>query len=800
MTTRSLIKWAQWIDAATPLPTTTTASGVVGLFQGAAYCDTGLYRPTFNSKMRSLDRPFEQVNTEQHVRRIYNLVDPIDSVSPAATVVTASAGQSVSFSVAVPTPRTHSLEVIWRLDGVPVGTSLPLVLAGSALAPGSHQVTVTVRDTTPFVRSDPSHLLDATRTWTLNVSGTTLLPDKPLLRFAAVTNGAGFFSQTSPQVVRLVQSGPGTVNWTATPNQPWLTVTPTSGTGPASLTVGVAAAGGYSIGGTTTGLVTLSFSGSGGGTGSIGAVLVTLLNGTSQSPFGAVDTPLANTVGVTGAVPFTGWALDDVEIAAVSVCRAAVAGEAPGPDGRCGGVSQIFVSDALFIDGARPDVQAGYPTYPRNSQAGWGVMVLTNMLPASGNGTFVFSIYARDRDGHSTLLGTRTMTCDNAHATLPFGTIDTPAQGETVSGSAYVNFGWALTQNPKAIATDGSTLTVYVDGVALGHPTYNNYRVDIATLFPGLANSNGAIGFQVMNTTLLANGLHTIAWTATDSGDFTEGLGSRYFTVSNGAVAVTRRVSEGVATPPPAPRVDDAATIDSVALDVAPLTGRRGWQPDAPWREYAVDRAGRALVRGEELDRFELQLGDGADGVVAGYVRVGRQLAPLPVGSHLDVRTGIFTWSPGVGFVGTYDLVFVRGAAGQATSRREVRILLRPKGTGQVGPQVVIDTPTAQQDVGQPFALGGWAADLDAEDGTGIETLHVWAYPLAGGAPVFVGVAGSGGSRPDVAAVHGDQFRDSGYGLIVRGLAPGNYDLAVFAWSRVRGGFVPAAVVRVTVR
>ena len=35
--------------------------------------------------------------------------------------------------------------------------------------------------------------------------------------------------------------------------------------------------------------------------------------------------------------------------------------------------------------------------------------------------------------------------------------------------------------------------------------------------------------------------------------------------------------------------------------------------------------------------------------------------------------------------------------------------------------------------------VGGWAADLDAAAGTGIDTLHVWAYPLAGGPPVFQG-------------------------------------------------------------
>ena len=184
----------------------------------------------------------------------------------------------------------------------------------------------------------------------------------------------------------------------------------------------------------------------------------------------------------------------------------------------------------------------------------------------------------------------------------------------------------------------------------------------------------------------------------------------------------------------------------------------------------------------------------------AGYVRVGEGLGPLPIGSQLDPRTGAFTWSPGVGFVGTYDLVFVRSARGQPVARREVRFVLQPKGSGHIGAQVVIDTPRSQQDLAQPFALGGWAADLDAPAGTGIDALHVWAYPLTGGAPVFLGTATYGGARPDVAAVHGDQFRDSGFGVLVQGLTPGNYDLAVFAWSGVSGGFVPAQVVRVTAR
>ena len=87
---------------------------------------------------------------------------------------------------------------------------------------------------------------------------------------------------------------------------------------------------------------------------------------------------------------------------------------------------------------------------------------------------------------------------------------------------------------------------------------------------------------------------------------------------------------------------------------------------------------------------------------------------------------------------------------------------------------------------------------------SGVSTVHVWAYPVdASGArldPIFLGPATYGGARPDVAAVYGARFGDSGYGLIVRTLPPGTYDLAVFAYSSVLNTFTPAKVVRVTVR
>ena len=194
----------------------------------------------------------------------------------------------------------------------------------------------------------------------------------------------------------------------------------------------------------------------------------------SMAPFGSLDAP-QNGAQVSGSMALGGWALDDLEVRRVQIYRDPVAGE--------GG--QIYLGDAVFVPGARPDVRVAFPGLPLSDRAGWGYLVLTNMLPNQGNGVFRIYAYADDFEGNRVLLGTRTIVAANNAAALPFGTIDTPAQGATIAGAAYINFGWALTPQPKLIPTDGSTIFVMVDGVSLGAPTYNQFRGDVAALFPG---------------------------------------------------------------------------------------------------------------------------------------------------------------------------------------------------------------------------------------------------------------------------------------------------------------------------
>ena len=152
---------------------------------------------------------------------------------------------------------------------------------------------------------------------------------------------------------------------------------------------------------------------------------------------------------------------------------------------------------------------------------------------------------------------------------------------------------------------------------------YNHPRPDIQGLFPGLNNTNGAIGFRVIDTTTLTNGAHTISWTVIDDQGAIEGIGSRFFTVSNGASAVTARAAvQATSAALSSRRVERGTSV--LRQDRSSLRGRRGWNLAAPLETFEPDTTGRIVVRSEEVSRVELHLGDGAG---VGYLRTSEGLA-----------------------------------------------------------------------------------------------------------------------------------------------------------------------------
>ena len=223
--------------------------------------------------------------------------------------------------------------------------------------------------------------------------------------------------------------------WTVDCNAGWITPSAWSGTGSDGVTISVNSEalepGSYS--GTVTVTDPQAFS----SPQSIPVNLRVIGVGGDEPPFGEFDTPQDNST-VSGGIPVTGWALDDSGVESVKIYR----GQAD---------NLIYIGDAVFVEGARPDVATTYPDYPNQTKAGWGYMMLTNFLPNGGNGTYTLWAKATDGGGRETTLGSKTITVDNASAVKPFGAIDTPTQGGLASGSQFLNSGWVLTPLPYSM-------------------------------------------------------------------------------------------------------------------------------------------------------------------------------------------------------------------------------------------------------------------------------------------------------------------------------------------------------------
>lgn len=386
-------------------------------------------------------------------------------------------------------------------------------------------------------------------------------------------------------------------------------------------------------------------------------------------PFGFFDTPVDGSI-VMSSIPVTGWALDDIGIDEVTIWRDAVDGS-----------REIYIGEAVQVEGPRPDIEQAFPTYPMSYKGGWGYMLLTNMLPNGGNGTFTLHAYAKDLAGQKVKLGSKTIICDNDHAIKPFGAIDTPAQGGETPKGPYIIFrnqGWVLTPMPNKIPTDGSTIKVYIDGQYIGNCIYNIYRWDVATLFPGYANSEGAMAYHDFDTDVFDTGLHTIQWVATDNAGNTDGIGSRYFTLQNwgynsqAANMTTQVNSIGKSIGGKIP-VDRSTSIKM----------RTGYGKAIESKRITANQNGMIYISIPQDERIVLDLGQPHVRSYTGYMKVDSQLRPLPPGATMDTNNGIFYWQPGPASFGKYHLVFITKNETGMINKKFVTIEISPKFTGK---------------------------------------------------------------------------------------------------------------------
>jgi hypothetical protein len=168
VTTRAAIKWEPWIDPLTPVPTVPewdpSFSSVVGLFEGARYFSTGMYRPGQNCIMRSLGRPYCQVPSQAFVLKLYNggwgdpwggisMIEPGSAV-PASSTITLTHPASQAFHVEILEPQGGPpAEITWFVNGVPVGGALSdtYLFSTDPGLPNPVEVRVRISDTTALV-------------------------------------------------------------------------------------------------------------------------------------------------------------------------------------------------------------------------------------------------------------------------------------------------------------------------------------------------------------------------------------------------------------------------------------------------------------------------------------------------------------------------------------------------------------------------------------------------------------------------------------------------------------------------
>ncbi len=154
-TNRNRIKWKEWIESSTPIPTPETSSygKVVGLFEGAAYRPKDWYRPMLKCCMDWLDDPFCIVCTETIIARAYKNVSPMDDHIPKSLTINFNDISDKKLTIIPLQPTEKTVRTLWHVNGKPVESNgHTLDLTKVSLNQGNNKVIALVADTTERIR------------------------------------------------------------------------------------------------------------------------------------------------------------------------------------------------------------------------------------------------------------------------------------------------------------------------------------------------------------------------------------------------------------------------------------------------------------------------------------------------------------------------------------------------------------------------------------------------------------------------------------------------------------------------
>ena len=205
-----------------------------------------------------------------------------------------------------------------------------------------------------------------------------------------------------------------------------------------------------------------------------------------------IDQPSPSNTPLQGGAMFMGWAVDDnASITAVKVSI----------DGK-------FIGNATY-GMARPDVCNVYPGRAGCPNVGWSLLVDTTVL---ANGTHTVYVQGVASDGEQAGYSANFQVANFSSANNPLlMSIDSPSSSSAYSGMIVIG-GWALQLNAKITG-----VSISIDGVQYsGIVFYGGARPDVCNAVTS-ANCPNVGWDALLDTTILADGTHTIALTATNA-------------------------------------------------------------------------------------------------------------------------------------------------------------------------------------------------------------------------------------------------------------------------------------------
>ena len=129
-------KWDRWVGYDDP----DSDIGVIDYYEGGRYNATGVWRPSDNSKMRALNRPFDAISREKFINDIYLEVDPLDDWLSDSFF-------SDPDELWVSTVDPEVINVEWFVDGVSFGVLGEVLDVNSlGLASGTYEFTARAYD------------------------------------------------------------------------------------------------------------------------------------------------------------------------------------------------------------------------------------------------------------------------------------------------------------------------------------------------------------------------------------------------------------------------------------------------------------------------------------------------------------------------------------------------------------------------------------------------------------------------------------------------------------------------------